>query len=297
MMDLDEKSIFKKRGDKMNPINIYQQFFDSSAIARNFITRQYYHWVSAALKLSEMTFMNYGYADHECYLKPLILEARDEPNRLQIQLYHHLIAAVSIEGKDVLEISCGRGGGAGFIHRYYHPRSLVGMDRTEQAIQFCRTKHHGRSLTFLQGEADEIVFGDDSFDIIINVEASHLYGRVDNFLGEALRVLRPGGYLLLADKRTNLKIQLLYQQLQNSGFKIIKQTDISANVLQSIREQQAGRIQRLEKILPQHLAWLAFHLVGADGSHLANALTRGEAFYLSFILKKEQKDIKKRGAA
>jgi ubiquinone/menaquinone biosynthesis C-methylase UbiE len=271
----------------MNPISFYQQFFERSAFVRNFITRHYYQWVSTALKHSEMTFMNYGYADHEYHMIPLILEERDEPNRLQIQLYHHLISTVEIEGKDVLEISCGRGGGAGFIHRYCHPRSLVGIDRTEQAIRYCRTKHHGCSMTFLKGEAEDIVFGDDSFDVIINVEASHLYGSVDIFLHEALRVLRPGGYLLLTDKRSRSKIQLLYEQLQKSGFKIIRQTDISDNVLQSIRQQQASRIETLEKILPQPLTWLAFHLVGADGSHLANALACGEAVYLSFILKKE----------
>jgi ubiquinone/menaquinone biosynthesis C-methylase UbiE len=281
-----EYSILRKKGDKMNPINIYQRFFDSSALARNLITRQYYQFVATLLNKSEMTFMNYGYTDQERCATQIRLEERDEPNRLQIQLYHHLASAVDIDGKDVLEISCGRGGGAAFINQYYHPRSVVGIDRTAQAIKFCRRKHHGRSLTFLEGDAEDIVFGDDSFDIIINVEASHLYGRVDIFLREAFRVLRQGGYLLVADKRTKSKTSLLYQQIQDSRFLLIKQTDISANILESIRQQRIRRIRALAKVLPHHLTWLAIRLVGADGSHLANAIAKGETAYLSFILQK-----------
>jgi hypothetical protein len=39
-------------------------------------------------------------------------------------------------------------------------------------------------------------------------------------------------------------------------------------------------------VLPSNLAWLAIHVIGVDGSHLADALAAGESLYLSFILQK-----------
>ena len=41
----------------------------------------------------------------------------------------------------------------------------------------------------------------DSYDAVVNVEASHLYPDVPRFLAEVARVLRPGGHFLYADFR------------------------------------------------------------------------------------------------
>jgi SAM-dependent methyltransferase len=41
----------------------------------------------------------------------------------------------------------------------------------------------------------------ESFDAVINVEASHCYPSLPRFLAEVARVLRPGGHFLYADVR------------------------------------------------------------------------------------------------
>ena len=270
----------------MNPINTYQSFFDSSSFTRNLITKQYYQLVSNFLDRAEVSFMDYGYAELGSNPKTIILDETDEPYRMPTQLYHHLASSINLDGKDVLEVSCGRGGGSAFINRYHHPRSLIGIDRTPQAIRYCRRKHLLPGLSFLQGDAEAIDFGSECFDVAVNVEASHLYGHVETFLAEVYRILRPGGYLLMADKRTAPEIQLLHHQISESGLQVIREHDISANVLQSIRWQRAQRIQTLQYLLPHNLFWLAVHLIGADGSHLAEGLTTGNTVYLSFVLQK-----------
>src|SRR5262249_700186 len=54
-------------------------------------------------------FMNFGYVwpDSE---KPPVLDPKDEPDRLCIQLYHRLASEVDVRDRSILEVGCGRGG-------------------------------------------------------------------------------------------------------------------------------------------------------------------------------------------
>lgn len=271
----------------MKLVSMYQTFFDASAFIRHNVTKQYYQLVSQALEKADFTFMNYGFAGLGASASTVSLNTCDEPNRLPIQLYHHLASTVKLEGKDVLEVSCGRGGGASFIKRYFRPSLLVGIDRTPQAITCCRRTHRLPGLSFLQCDAEDILFGDECFDAVINVEASHLYGNVATFLAEVKRVLRHGGHLLLADKRTQAQMPLFRQQIAASGLHLVAEHDITANVLRSIRLQHTNREQTLRAILPSHLIWLAFSVCGVGGSHLAEGLQDGSTLYFSLHLRKD----------
>ncbi len=45
---------------------------------------------------------------------------------------------------------------------------------------------------------------------MINIESSHCYGSMTRFLSEVSRVLRPNGYLLLADLRGTDGVEVLH---------------------------------------------------------------------------------------
>jgi len=265
---------------------LYQFLFTRSALVRSIGSKTYYQLASPFLDTADFLFMNYGYADLGVSPQTLGLNESDELHRLPIQLYHHLASALDLEGKEVLEVSCGRGGGAAFLARYHRPRSLVGIDRTYQAIAYCQRKHRRAGLSFLLCNAEALGFANECFDVVVNVEASHLYGHADIFLREARRVLRQGGYLLLADKRMVAEIHLFRRQFSECGFQVVSECNISANVLEAIRQQQAARTRILHDLLPRHVAWLAIHVLGADGSQLANAIAAGRATYLSLVLHK-----------
>jgi ubiquinone/menaquinone biosynthesis C-methylase UbiE len=272
---------------KMKSARTFQAIFDSSAAIRNLVASQYYELVSRYLEGSDIYFINYGYSEPDQAANMLELSAVDERDRLPIQMYHHLASSIDLRGKDVLEVSCGRGGGAAFVNRYHHPRSYLGIDRTSRSISYCRRMHQQPGLTFMMGDAEAIDFGCECFDVVLNVEASHLYGHVDRFFHEVHRVLRPGGYLLMTDKRTSPENRLLHQQVAGSGLRLVSERDISQNVLRSIRQQRADRVRRLQELLPESVAWVALHVIGSDGSHLADALASGYSVYLSFVLQKE----------
>ena len=91
--------------------------------------------------LESWTFMNYGYADLDGTVAMPRLDARDEQERYCIQLYHYAVAGVELDDKDVVEVSCGRGGGAAYIKRYLKPRSVTGIDLSARQIEFCRRVH------------------------------------------------------------------------------------------------------------------------------------------------------------
>ena len=81
---------------------------------KKFLWRRWYQHL-AGYQVADWRFMNYGFSDEESGQAPLALQPADEENRFAIQLYHHVASAADLNGLDVLEVGCGRGGGASFL--------------------------------------------------------------------------------------------------------------------------------------------------------------------------------------
>jgi SAM-dependent methyltransferase len=119
---------------------IFDLAIELSPTARQWILRFWYQLLSQIDTKDVMHYMNFGYAELDCTLL-LALHTEDEPNRYCIQLYHHVAAAIDMHERDVLEVGCGRGGGAAFLMRYLGPNSLTGVDLSDAAIRFCTARH------------------------------------------------------------------------------------------------------------------------------------------------------------
>lgn len=74
-------------------------------------------------------------------------------------------------------------------------------------------------MAFVQGSALSLPFKESSFDVIVNVEASHGYGDDDGFFHEVWRVLRSGGAFLYADSRMRQHVPRPVKLLHKAGFK------------------------------------------------------------------------------
>lgn len=74
--------------------------------------RIWYWYVNKVDRNARILFMNFGYHDKN---RHIVMEAQNECDRYSIQLYHHLVDAVNMQGKDIVEIGCGRGGGLSYI--------------------------------------------------------------------------------------------------------------------------------------------------------------------------------------
>ncbi|BBZ36297.1 phthiotriol/phenolphthiotriol dimycocerosates methyltransferase [Mycolicibacterium confluentis] len=152
----------------------------------------------------DLLFINAGYEETPPMSLPL--EPEDEPDRYFIQLYHQTATQVDLTGKRLLEISCGHGGGASYIVRTLGTASVTGLDLNPVGIEFCRRKHQLPGLDFIHGDAVDLPFADNTFDAVLNIQASFAYPSLARFMSEVHRVLRPGGHLLYTDRRKSRQV-------------------------------------------------------------------------------------------
>lgn len=127
------------------------------------------------------------------------LDGTELSDRLSLQLYERVLQGVSLAGRTVLEVGCGRGGGCAYMAAANCPAEVIGLDRSRALVEACARAHRIRSVRFLQGDASRLPLADRSVDVVVNVESSHCYPSRLEFFEEVRRVLAPGGHFAFAD--------------------------------------------------------------------------------------------------
>lgn len=228
-------------------------------------------------------FMNYGFSDDS----DLQLSEADEPDRLFIQLYNMNIRDVEIEGKEVLEIGSGRGGGASWIARTYNPKSLVALDYSEEAVKLSKNLFTIQdNLEFKVGNAQDLPLSDDSFDIVYNVESSHCYANIPEFLKEVFRVLKPNGKFCWTDMRDSGTMKEMHDQFTQVGFNIESRADVTKNVIKALNLIDEGRRNMIRKSAPASLRKSFETFGGVPGTPIYEALKSGKIQYFRYLLSK-----------
>jgi len=252
---------------------------------RKAIWRLWYPFLTRRLRGGEVLFLNYAFETDPPVGLPL--DSADEPDRACIQLYHHVASQVDLRGREVLEVSCGHGGGASWITRTMLPASYTGLDLNPTGIRFCQQRHHTPGLTFKQGDAQNLPFPDQSLDAVINVEASHCYPDFPGFLAEVSRVLRPGGHFLYADFRFRDGLAEWESAIATAPLQIVQTRNIRNEVLRGM-DCNAKRSEALICLrLPKFLHSLGRDFAGLPGSRLYEALRSGELSYRSWCFRKD----------
>jgi SAM-dependent methyltransferase len=198
----------------------------------------------------ELVFINVGFEEDPPMGLPL--ETSDEPNRYFIQLYHRTAAQVELNGKRVLEVSCGHGGGASYLTRTMGPASYTGLDLNAAGIEFCRRRHPLPGLDFVHGDALKLPFPDESFDAVLNIQSSFAYPSLPQFFAEVNRVLRPGGHFLYADRRLRDEIVKWDQDLGDCPMALTSEQIITEQVARGL-EKNTSRLNQLSRFTPAFL--------------------------------------------
>ena len=245
----------------------------------------WYPFLTRRLNAEDLTCLNYGYEEDPPMGLPLA--ASDEPNRLGIQLYHRVASQSDLHGKQVLEVSCGHGGGASYLTRTLNPASYTGLDFNADGIAFCRRRHDLAGLDFVHGDAESLPFADESFDAVINVEASHAYPRLSRFLAEVVRVLRPGGHFLYADFRGRSEFPGWEAALADTGMRELSECVINPEVLRALEKNSQRSLELIARLLPAFLRPFGRRFAGVPGTGLYRVLENGNAEYRMYCFTKQ----------
>jgi ubiquinone/menaquinone biosynthesis C-methylase UbiE len=248
--------------------------------ARLALARRWYDFVNRLDPDGEARFFNYGWIPpgNQPDL-PWTLE------RCQAALYSR-VAAVSLRGKDVLEVGCGRGGGAWWIWRHCAPQSLVGLDLSSGALHFCTRNYRAQGLHFVQAAAGALPFAAGSFDAVVNVESSHAYPSLEEFASEVARVLRPHGVFLFADFRGRSELDLLRRQLASPGLRLEQEEDLTEGVLRSLLLTDGDKRTLIARKAPWFARSVLEDFAAVSGTPVHTGLCTGSLVYVRLAWRK-----------
>jgi ubiquinone/menaquinone biosynthesis C-methylase UbiE len=236
---------------------------------RNEQARQFYN--AAGTISTDFSFMNYGYAPLSAQLS-----ASTEPEKYCLQLYRQLIGSTALAGKRVVEVSCGRGGGAAHVAASFAPASYTGIDISENNLALAAKRYAAPNLRFQQGNAEALPLESASADVVLNVEASHLYDSPAKFFAEVHRVLVPGGRFLHVDLHWQDKDPPA--MIAAAGFNVDEVVDITKNVVQAL-EEDSERREALVLTFPEPMRKDFRDWSGVKDFRAYNRLKNGEWLY------------------
>src|SRR5436853_2434663 len=109
----------------------------------------------------------------------------------------HLLPAL-----DVADIGCGEGYLTLETARW--ARTVVGIDRSDEVLERAKSlaqRRHITNVEWKKGDLARLPLRDESVDVAMLSQSLHHASDPERAVGEAMRVLRPGGRLLVLDLR------------------------------------------------------------------------------------------------
>jgi ubiquinone/menaquinone biosynthesis C-methylase UbiE len=104
-------------------------------------------------------------------------------------------------GNRVLDIGCGPGVAVNAAAPGLVDGQVVGVDPSADFVRIARRRTRGLdNVLFQVASAESLPFQDATFDVAWSVHSTHHWHHLDAGVGEALRVLRPGGRFLVVER-------------------------------------------------------------------------------------------------
>jgi ubiquinone/menaquinone biosynthesis C-methylase UbiE len=251
---------------------------------KKYCWKLWYNFISNKFKDDYFKFMNYGYYNEELVLA---LDKSDELERYPIQLYHHLCIQVELKDKVIVEVGSGRGGGAHFIARYHKPKVITGVDLSPNAVSLSNKSYNLDNLNFLVGDSAKLPFENNSVDVILNVESSHCYPSIPDFISEVCRVLKPGGHFLYCDLVIDSNLDDHLNKLKNNNLPHFDYIDITENIIIASELMTNDRNNIIDKVGSGFLRKVLKSFASVKGSKIYKSFVDRHYRYISLVTQKK----------
>lgn len=111
-----------------------------------------------------------------------------------------------VAGLDVIELGCGTAYVSAWLVR--RGARVTGIDNSQVQLETARSlqEEHGLEFPLLHGDAENLPFPDESFDLAISEYGAAIWCDPYRWIPEAARVLRPGGRLIFLGNSTILML-------------------------------------------------------------------------------------------
>jgi len=101
------------------------------------------------------------------------------------------------EGDQVIDVGCGTGNYTRHLAQAAGEGLTVGLDASETMVAAAAERSDRPNLAFLRGDACALPFEDETFDVACSVGVIHMVEEPMVALGEMVRVLAPGGRIVI----------------------------------------------------------------------------------------------------
>jgi SAM-dependent methyltransferase len=102
------------------------------------------------------------------------------------------------DGDTVLDVGSGTGALTTAVATVAPSSQIVGIDPASSYVDFARARHPGDRIRFEVGDAQQLLFGDKSFDRTLSLLVFNFIPDRSKALDEMIRVTRPGGIIASA---------------------------------------------------------------------------------------------------
>jgi SAM-dependent methyltransferase len=126
------------------------------------------------------------------------------------------------EPRTILELGTGSGAGARMLAKRFPEADVTGIDLAETMIAAARANTPPEltdRLSFKVGDAASLTYLKDMFDLVVHLN-------IPPFVGVVARVLRPGGYVIVADSfgpgtPSHVRVRTLRRSFARHGLDVV----------------------------------------------------------------------------
>ncbi|WP_158617425.1 class I SAM-dependent methyltransferase [Legionella sp. km772] len=213
-------------------------------LAAKEIVQQGYAYI--ANNIYNRTFLNWGLWDKQIYKEfsdlhynfAALCPYQSAHSPLLIYYVLRPLIQQYFFGKRILEVGPGNGIGLKMSSQLLKSNYALGIDLTHPLVRNAKNNFSMENkVDFIQGDAEHLPLENESFDLITNIESSHLYPNLELFFHEVCRVLIPGGFFCYTD--IELKNKLQSERLDNflksrNDIRVVLKQDLTKLVQNSI---------------------------------------------------------------